>query len=250
MPANLNPKTAIITGASSGIGRATALLLAEAGVQVVLVSRQGDSLQELADQILSGGGTAIAIPTNITDCQQVQTMVQTALDKLGRIDILINSAGLIDVAPTVEASVDRWQQLIQVNLLGTMYCCHAVAPVMQEQHLGHIVNVSSVAGRTASAGVSAYNASKWGVGAFSEALRQELCQSGVRVTVVEPGWVETPLYDEIAGPAMQERISRWQEGIGEPLLPEDVAGAIGFALSQPQRVNVNEILLRPTGQVN
>ncbi len=150
----------------------------------------------------------------------------------------------------VEASVERWQQLIQVNLLGTMYCCHAVAPVMQKQQLGHIVNVSSVAGRTASAGVSAYNASKWGVGAFSEALRQELCKSGVRVTVVEPGWVETPLYDEIASGAMQERIARWQEGIGEPLLPEDVAGAIGFALSQPQRVNVNEILLRPTGQVN
>jgi NADP-dependent 3-hydroxy acid dehydrogenase YdfG len=131
-----------------------------------------------------------------------------------------------------------------------MYSCHAVAPVMQEQPQDHIVNVSSVAGRTASAGVGAYNASEWGVGAFSEALRQELCKSGVRVTVVEPGWVETPLYDEIASGAMQERISRWQEGIGEPLLPEDVAGAIWFALSQPQRVNVNEILLRPTGQVN
>ncbi|MCT7962986.1 SDR family NAD(P)-dependent oxidoreductase [Laspinema sp. D1] len=121
---------------------------------------------------------------------------------------------------------------------------------MQEQQQGHIVNVSSVAGRTASAGVGAYNASKWGVGTFSEMLRQELCKSGVRVTVVEPGWVNTPLYDEIASGAMQEQISRWQEGIGEPLSPEDVAGAIGFALSQPQRVNVNEILLRPTGQVN
>ncbi|MCT7968402.1 SDR family oxidoreductase [Laspinema sp. D1] len=247
---NLNQKTAIITGASSGIGRATALLLAEAGVQVVLVSRRSEQLKELSDRIFSTGGTAVAIPTDITDCQQVQIMVQTVLDKFGRIDILVNSAGLIDVAPTTEASVERWQELIQVNLLGTMYCCHAVAPVMQEQQQGHIVNVSSVAGRTASAGVSAYNASKWGVGAFSEALRQELCKSGVRVTVVEPGWVETPLYDEIASGAMQERIARWQEGIGEPLLPEDVAGAIWFALSQPQRVNVNEILLRPTGQVN
>jgi NADP-dependent 3-hydroxy acid dehydrogenase YdfG len=177
-------------------------------------------------------------------------MVQTVLDKFGRVDILVNSAGLMDVAPTIEASVERWQELIQVNLLGMMYCCHAVAPVMMQQDLGHIVNVSSVAGRTASAGVSAYNASKWGVGAFSEALRQELCKSRVRVTVVEPGWVETPLYDEIASAAMQERIARWQESIGEPLLPEDVAGAIWFALSQPQRVNVNEILLRPTGQVN
>ncbi|MCT7973657.1 SDR family NAD(P)-dependent oxidoreductase [Laspinema sp. D5] len=130
-----------------------------------------------------------------------------------------------------------------------MYCCYAIAPVMDEQQQGHIVNVSSVAGRTASAGVSAYNASKWGVGAFSEALRQELCKSGVRVTVVEPGWVETPFYDEIAS-GTQERIARWQESIGEPLLPEDVAGAIWFALSQPQRVSVNEILLRPTGQVN
>lgn len=249
MPTNLDQKTAIITGASSGIGQATALLLAESGVQVVLVSRRDEQLKQLADRILSTGGTAITVPTDITDCQQVQTMVETVLDKLGCIDILVNSAGLIDVAPTIEASVERWQQLIQVNLLGTMYCCHAVAPVMQEQQQGHIVNISSVAGRTASAGVAAYNASKWGVGAFSEALRQELCRSGVRVTVVEPGWVETPLYDEIAG-AMQERISRWQEGIGEPLLPEDVAGAIAFALSQPQRVNVNEILLRPTGQVN
>ncbi|MGL5197161.1 MAG: SDR family oxidoreductase [Chroococcales cyanobacterium] len=249
MPTNPARKTAILTGASSGIGRATALLLAEAGVQVVLVSRRGDRLQQLADQILSGGGTGIAIPTDITDCQQVQEMVSTVLDKFARVDVLVNSAGLIDVAPTVEANVERWQKLIQVNLLGTMYCCHAIAPVMQEQGQGHIVNVSSVAGRTASAGVSAYNASKWGVRAFSEALRQELCPSGVRVTVVEPGWVETPLYDEIAGGA-QERVNRWQEGIGEPLLPEDVAGAIGFALSQPQRVNVNEILLRPTGQVN
>ncbi|MCT7957230.1 SDR family oxidoreductase [Laspinema palackyanum] len=247
---NLDQKTAIITGASSGIGRATALLLAESGVQVALVSRNSDSLQQLGDQIGSSGGTTITVPTDITDCQQVQAMVQTVLDKFGRIDILVNSAGLIDLAPTVEASVERWQELIQVNLLGTMYCCHAVAPVMQKQQQGHIVNISSVAGRTASAGVAAYNASKWGVGAFSEALRQELCQSGVRVTVVEPGWVETPLYDEIASGAMQERIARWQESIGEPLLPEDVAGAIGFALSQPQRVNVNEILLRPTGQVN
>jgi NADP-dependent 3-hydroxy acid dehydrogenase YdfG len=250
MPTNLAHKTAIIIGASSGIGRATALLLAESGVHVVLVSRRGDRLQQLADQISFNSGTAITIPTDITDCQQVQAMMSTVLDKFGYIDILVNSAGLIDVAPTTEANPQRWQELIQVNLLGTMYCCHAVAPVMQEQQQGHIVNVSSVAGRTASAGVGAYNASKWGVGAFSEALRQELCKSGVRVTVVEPGWVETPLYDEIASGPMQERISRWQEGIGEPLLPEDVAGAIGFALSQPQRVNVNEILLRPTGQVN
>ncbi|MCT7963021.1 SDR family oxidoreductase [Laspinema sp. D1] len=156
MPTNLAHKTAIITGASSGIGRATALLLAEASVQVVLVSRRGDALQQLADQILSSGGTAIAIPTDITDGQQVQEMVQTVLDKFGRIDILVNSAGLIDVAPTVEASVERWQELIQVNLLGTMYCCHAVAPVMERQQQGHIVNISSVAGRTASTGVSAY----------------------------------------------------------------------------------------------
>jgi NADP-dependent 3-hydroxy acid dehydrogenase YdfG len=210
----------------------------------------GEQLKELSDRIFSTGGMAIAIPTDITDCQQVRERVQTALDKFGRIDILVNSAGLIDVAPTTEANPQRWQELIQVNLLGTMFCCHAVAPVMQQQQQGHIVNVSSVAGRTASAGVGAYNASKWGVGAFSEALRQELCKSGVRVTVVEPGWVQTPLYDEIASGAMQERISRWQEAIGEPLLPEDVAGVIWFALSQPQRVNVNEILLRPTGQVN
>ncbi|MCT7980446.1 SDR family NAD(P)-dependent oxidoreductase [Laspinema olomoucense] len=115
MPANLNYKTAIITGASSGIGRATALLLAEAGVQVVLVSRWGDALQELADQIFAGGGTAIAISTNITNCQQVQAMVSTVLDKFGRIDVLVNSAGLIDVAPTIEASVERWQELIQVS---------------------------------------------------------------------------------------------------------------------------------------
>lgn len=187
---------------------------------MALVSLRGDSLQELADQILNTSGTTIAIPTDITDCQQVQTMMQKALDKFGRIDILVNSAGLIDVAPTVEANPQRWQELIQVNLFGTMYCCHAVAPVMQEQQQGHIVNVSSVAGRTASAGVGAYNASKWGVGAFSEALRQELCKSGVRVTVVEPGWVEKPLYDEIARGAMQERIARWQEGIEETLLLE------------------------------
>ncbi len=118
MPTDQPRKTAIITGASSGIGRATALLLAESGVQVALVSRNGDRLEQLADRILSSGGTAIAIPTDITDCQQVKTMVQTVLDKFGRIDILVNSAGLIDVAPTVEASVERWQQLIQVNLLG------------------------------------------------------------------------------------------------------------------------------------
>lgn len=247
---NLDPKTAIVTGASSGIGQATALLLAESGIQVALVSRNNDRLQQLADRILSSGGTAIAVPTDITARERVREMSQTVLDKFGGIDILVNSAGLIDVAPTVEASVERWQELIEVNLLGTMFCCHAVAPVMQQQQSGHIINVSSVAGRTASAGVGAYNASKWGVGAFSEALRQELCKSGVRVTVVEPGWVETPLYDSIPSAAMQERIARWQEDIGEPLLPEDVAGAIGFALSQPQRVNVNEILLRPTGQVN
>lgn len=234
------------TGAPSGMGRATALLLAVRGRSGCAGFPGGEQLKELSDRIFSTGGTEIEIPTDITDCQQFKTMVQTALDKFGRIDILVNSAGLIDVAPTIEASVERWQQLIQLNLLGTMYCCSGVAPVMQEQHRSYIVNVSSVVGRTASAGVATYNATKWSVGAFSEALRQELCKSRLCLTVVEPGWVETPLYDEIVSSAMQERITCWKEAIGDPLLPEDVAGAIWFAISQPQRLNVKEILLRLT----
>jgi len=245
--ASLSEKVAIITGASSGIGEATALALAAQGAQVVVVARRGDRLEKVAQQISETGGKALQIIADVTDEAQVRQMVDKAQAELGRVDILVNNAGVMLLGPIDGADTEDWRRMINLNLLGLMYATHAVLPLMKAQGEGHIINISSVAGRTASANVGVYNATKWGVGAFSEALRQEVHKDKIRVTVIEPGIVATELGEHITNIEVKERLQARVAAM-TPLESEDIAAAIVYAVTQPPRVNVNEILIRPTDQ--
>ncbi len=244
---NIDRQVALITGASSGIGEATALALAERGIWVALAARREDRLTSLAERINNAGGKAIALIADVTDEQQAQAMVRRAYEQFGRLDILINSAGLMLLGPIAEADTTDWQRMIATNVLGTLYTTHAALPIMKSQGSGHIVNLSSVAGRFARAGSSVYNVTKWGVVAFSEALRQECLQDHIRVTVIEPGVVDTDLATHITHSTARETALRRIREI-TPLRSEDVANAIVYAVTQPPHVSVNEILLRPTEQ--
>jgi NADP-dependent 3-hydroxy acid dehydrogenase YdfG len=245
--ASLSGKVAIITGASSGIGEATALALAAQGAQVVVVARRGDRLEKVAQQISETGGKALQIIADVTDEAQVRQMVDKAQAELGRVDILVNNAGVMLLGPIDGADTEDWRRMVNLNVLGLMYATHAVLPLMKAQGEGHIINISSVAGRTASANVGVYNATKWGVGGFSEALRQEVHKDKIRVTVIEPGIVATELGEHITNTEVKERLQARVAAM-TPLESEDIAAAIVYAVTQPPRVNVNEILIRPTDQ--
>lgn len=244
-----NERVALVTGASSGIGEATALALAEQGIRVAIAARRKNRLEDLVERIGQVGGQALALVADVTDEQQVQEMVRRTQEEWGRIDILVNNAGLMLLGPIAGANTEDWRRMVSTNLLGLLYTTHAVLPLMQTQRSGHIVNISSVAGRVARAGSGVYNATKWGVGAFSEALRQECVQNHdhIRVTVIEPGAVATDLASHITNPAAREAAFRRIQEI-TPLQSEDVARAIVYAVTQPAHVNVNEILLRSTEQ--
>ena len=240
-------QVALVTGASSGIGEATSQALARCGMRVVVAARRIGHLEALVERINLEGGEAMALEVDVTDEQQVQTMARRAQQHWGQLDILVNSAGLMLLGPIAGADTEDWRHMISTNLLGLLYVTHAVLPIMKTQKSGHIVNISSVAGRVARAGSGVYNATKWGVGALSEALRQECVQDNIRVTVIEPGVVETDLASHITNtPAREIALRRIQEIT--PLQSEDIANAIVYAVTQPPHVNVNEILLRPTEQ--
>ncbi|HEV2923999.1 MAG TPA: SDR family NAD(P)-dependent oxidoreductase [Solirubrobacteraceae bacterium] len=244
--ADLSGQVVAVTGASSGIGEATALACARAGAAVALAARRADRIQALAERIAGEGGRAIAVPADVGDEGQARAFVERAHSELGRLDVLVNNAGVMLLGPIENAPTDEWRQMIHVNVFGVLYCTHAALPLMHEQGSGHIINISSVAGRVARAGSAVYNLTKWGVGAFSEALRQEAVEMGVRVTVVEPGAVAT----ELAGhnrPEVLEQIARRFGGF-TLLSAEDIADAILYTIGQPQHVSVNELLIRPTGQ--
>ncbi|WNZ27039.1 SDR family NAD(P)-dependent oxidoreductase [Leptolyngbya sp. NK1-12] len=247
MTAKLSDKVAIVTGASSGIGKATALALAAEGARIVLAARRSEKLDQVAEQIQANGGNALPIKTDVTNQTQAQQLIQKANDVFGQVDILVNSAGIAILGEIDGANPADWQRMFDLNVLGLMYTTHAVLPILKAQKTGHIVNISSVAGRIARAGVGAYNASKWAVNAFSEALRQEVYQHQIRVTVIEPGLVETELFDHVTDPvARQHNLDRLRSL--RPLQGEDIAAAILYAVTQPPHVNVNEILIRPTDQ--
>jgi NADP-dependent 3-hydroxy acid dehydrogenase YdfG len=247
MTSQLEGKVAIITGASSGIGKATAIALAAEGAQVVLAARRSDRLNAVAKAIVASGGQALPIPTDLTDESQIQTLVQKTHTVLERIDILVNNAGIALIGNIAGANTADWRRMIDLNVLGLMNTTHAVLPLLKAQGGGHIVNISSVAGRTARVGVGGYNVTKWGVNAFSEALRQEVCRQNIRVTVIEPGLVDTEINDHIADPIARQRSEERRKNV-TPLQSEDIAAAIVYAVTQPARVNVNEILVRPTEQ--
>ena len=247
MTNKLNTKVAIVTGASSGIGEATAVALAAEGVKVTLVARRADRLEQLTKQISESGGQAISIIADLTDEMQVRDMVFKANAYWGRIDILVNNAGVMLLGSVDGADTEDWRRMVNTNLLGLMYVTHAVLPLMKAQKTGHIVNISSVAGRITRAGFAVYNATKWAVCAFSEALRQEVYKDKIRITVVEPGAVKTELNEHITDTAAKEQFNLWISSITQ-LESKDIAAAIVYEVTQPPHVNVNEILIRPTEQ--
>jgi len=243
----LEGKSALVTGASSGIGMATARTLASEGARVALAARRENRLHDIADRIEDDGGDATVIPTDITDEDAVVDMVETADTEFGSLDILVNNAGVMRLEPSWRADRENWRQMIEVNLLGMMNTCHVAVPIMYAKGGGHIVNISSTAGRRASPGATGYTASKFGVTGFSEALRQEVTENDIRVTVVEPGAVETELQNQIPDDDIREQAEQMMEQM-RVLDPEDVADAIRYTVSRPKHVSINELLIRPTDQ--
>ena len=248
MAGSLEGRRVAITGASSGIGAATAELLASEGAAVAVGARREERLTELVERISGAGGRAEAIPVDVADESSARAFVEGAAERLGGLDGLVNNAGVMLLGPIDGADTGDWRRMVDVNLLGLLYCTHAALPILREGGGGDIVNISSVAGRVASAGSGVYNLTKWGVGAFSEALRQETGWAQIRVTIVEPGFVDTELQGHNEIPAVVEAIDRMREQIGKILEAGDIANAIHYALAQPQHVSINEILVRPTGQ--
>ncbi|MBK5117406.1 MAG: SDR family NAD(P)-dependent oxidoreductase [Thermoleophilia bacterium] len=244
----LDGKVAAVTGASSGIGEATALALAGEGCAVALGARRKDRIEALAERIAADGGRALAIETDVTDEDSANAFIAGAHEQLGGLDILVNNAGVMLLGPVAGADTGEWRQMMEVNGLGLLYCTHAALPIMGAAGSGHVVNISSVAGRSASMGVGVYNFTKWGVTGFSEALRQECSHANVRVTIIEPGFTESELAGHNTNPMVLERVEQVKEEYGEILKSKDIADAIAWAVTRPNRVNVNEILIRPTGQ--
>jgi clavulanate-9-aldehyde reducatase len=246
MTKDLSDQVVAVTGASSGIGEATALACARAGAAVALAARRADRIETLAQRIVAEGGRAIAVPTDVGDESQARAFVTRAHSELGRLDVLVNNAGVMLLGPIEDAPTEEWRRMIHANVFGVLYCTHAALPLMRDQGSGHIVNVSSVAGRVASQGSGVYNLTKWGVGAFSESLRQEGVALGVRVTLIEPGAVMTELPGHNR-PEVLEQMAKRFAGV-TPLSAEDIAGAVLYAIGQPPNVSVNEVLVRPSGQ--
>jgi NADP-dependent 3-hydroxy acid dehydrogenase YdfG len=245
--AELSGKAVAITGASSGIGEATALTLAKAGASVALGARRKDRIDELAARIEDEGGTAVALEVDVSDEAAARGFVEAAHERLGRLDTLVNNAGVMLLGPVEQADSEDWRTMVNVNLLGLMYCTHAALPIMLGQESGDIVNISSVAGRFARAGNAVYAATKFGVGAFSEGLRNEITERGVRVTLIEPGFVDTELQSHNTGEVL-ETLEAMREHLRDPLRAQDIANGILYAVSQPPHVSINEVLIRPTRQ--
>jgi NADP-dependent 3-hydroxy acid dehydrogenase YdfG len=243
----LSGKVALVTGASSGIGEATALALAQAGAAVAIGARRADRLEALAAKLRDDGARVLTLDLDVTDEAACRDAVARTRAELGGLDVLVNNAGVMLLGTIVGADVEDWRRMLSTNVLGLMYTTHAAVDGMVEQGSGDIVNISSVAGRTARKGAGVYNASKWAVNAFSESLRQEVTTRGVRVSLVEPGAVATELTDHITQPDAQADIRRMVGGM-TPLQAEDVARAIVYVVTQPPHVAVNEVLVRPTEQ--
>ncbi|HKP92142.1 MAG TPA: SDR family NAD(P)-dependent oxidoreductase [Thermoleophilaceae bacterium] len=249
MAGSLEGRVAAITGASSGIGEATALAFAREGAAVALGARRSDRIEELARRIEADGGRAAAITVDVTDERQAHAFVSEAHDRLGGLDALINNAGLMLLGPIEDADTDQWRRMVDVNVLGLLYCTQAALPLMREGGGGNVVNVSSVAGRVGNPGSAVYNATKWAVVGFSEALRKEAAPSNVRVTCIEPGYVRTELQGHNEDPGVRQAIERMEQEIGDVLEAEDMAESILFVVAAPPRMAVNEMLIRPAGQI-
>ena len=247
MNSPLKDKVALVTGASSGIGEATALVLARAGARVAIAARRRERLDGVARRIADLRSESLVLEADVAKVRDAESIVEKTVGRWGRLDVLVNNAGVMLLSPVDRARVEDWQRMLDLNLLGLMAVTRAALPHLRRQKDGHVVNISSTAGRVANPDASVYAATKFGVGAFSEALRREVYRDGIRVTVVEPGAVATELRDHVPDPDTRERIDTWARSMRQ-LQSEDVAAAILYAVSQPPHVNVNEILLRPTDQ--
>lgn len=237
-------KVVVITGASSGLGEATAKMLAEKGAKLVLGARREKRLQQLVNAITSDGGEAIYKTVDVTKRDEVEALANAALEKFGRIDVLVNNAGLMPLAPLDELKVDEWEQMIDVNIKGVMYGVGAVLPTMRKQESGHIINLSSVAGHVVFPGATVYCATKFAVKAISEGIRQE-SNGQIRSTNISPGAVATELTDHISHKDSKEMAD---DLYNDAIDSDSIARAITFAIEQPGEVDVNEMVIRPTKQ--
>ncbi len=252
MDKTLAGTVALVTGASSGIGAATAHSLAAAGAAVTLAARRTDRLEELAADIRKSGGRALVHQTDVTDRSQAQGAVDTTVREFGRLDILINNAGVMLLGPIENAPVEEWERMVHLNVLGLLYTANAALPHLMKaaddnpRHVADMVNISSVAGRIARKGSGVYNLTKFGVGAFSESLRQEVTGRHVRIALVEPGAVATELTTHLRPEIRAQAAQRFANM--EILKAEDIADAIVYIVTRPRHVAVNEVLIRPTEQ--
>ena len=252
MGERLDGTVALVTGASSGIGAATARVLAGEGASVVVGARRKDRLDALVGDIEAGGGTALAIECDVTDRDQATALVQAAVDHFGRLDTLINNAGVMLLGPIVDAPVEEWDRMVALNVNGLLYCAHAALPHLLAaaesgpRRVADLVNISSVAGRVARLGSGVYTLTKHGVGAFSESLRQEVTKRHVRVSLIEPGATVTELPSHVREEVRAGMLQRFA-GV-ERMEADDIADAIAYVVTRPRRVAVNEMLIRPTEQ--
>jgi NADP-dependent 3-hydroxy acid dehydrogenase YdfG len=244
--ANITGKVVVITGASSGLGEATAQYLAERGAAVVLGARRAERLQALVDEITRAGGKACALVTDVTDPLQVQALVDAAVETHGRVDVILNNAGVMPHSPLERRKIDDWNRTIDINIKGVLYGIAAALPHMQRQKAGHIINVSSVAGHKVGKNNAVYAATKTAVRVISEGLRQEVKAWNLRTTIISPGAVATELPNSITEADVAKGIGEFYE---EYAIPADsFARAVAFAIGQPDDVDINEILFRPTRQ--
>ncbi|AHG89815.1 short-chain dehydrogenase/reductase SDR [Gemmatirosa kalamazoonensis] len=246
MSNNIAGKVVVITGASSGMGEAAARHLSAQGAAVVLGARRIERLTALVDEITAAGGKALAVQTDVTDLTQVQRLVDAAVATFGRVDVLVNNAGIMPLSPLERLKIDEWDRMIDVNLRGVLYGIAAALPHMQEQKSGHIINLSSVAGHKLFGGSAVYSATKFGVRALSEGLRMEVKADNIRTTIISPGAVKTELLDHISETDVQQANRDYVGQVGVPA--ESFARVVAFAISQPEELDINEILFRPTSQ--
>lgn len=233
-------KTVIITGASSGIGRETALLLSARGARVVLAARRAERLDALVTRIKAEGGQCLAVITDVTSASSVQNLVDEALAHFGQVDVLINNAGLMAISPLAERKISEWERMIDINIKGVLHGIAAVLPIFELQQHGHVINIASVAGHHVSAGAAVYCASKFAVRAISEGLRQETDK--VRCTLISPGPVDTELFE---GSSDARTVGMLKKAFSHTLSATDIAHAIAYAIEQPAQVDINEIIIRP-----
>lgn len=241
-------KVALVTGASSGIGQAAAIALAAAGARVAVAARRAERLQELTGRIEAAGGEATWLPGDVTDEKFATGVVGETVDRFGRLDILVNSAGIIQAGGLEDAEIAEWRRVIDINLMATLYTCKAAIAPMKAQGGGDIINVSSIAGRRASGPFGAYATSKFGLTGLTEGLRQEVGGSAIRVCILEPGATTTEVAEGVTDPNVREALRHHvtRDGV---MKPEDIAAAIMFVVTLPPRANVSEILIRPTSDI-